>query len=66
MHRHWRSVRPGDRVGIVFSDITRATPHHLISRRLRCWPSRCDILRDITLFNALGTHRPNTETELRG
>jgi lactate racemase len=58
-------VRPRDRVGIVFSDITRATPHHLILpavlAELRHVPRE-----NITLFNALGTHRPNTDAELRG
>lgn len=57
-------VKPGDRVGIVFSDITRATPHGLIL------PAVLDELADIpaeqiTLFCALGTHRPNTQDELR-
>jgi lactate racemase len=53
------------RIGIVFSDITRATPHHLILpavlAELRHVPAA-----NITLFNALGTHRPNTDAELRG
>lgn len=58
-------VRSGQRVGVVFSDITRATPHELIL------PAVLDELahvprEKITLFNALGTHRPNTDTELRG
>ena len=58
-------VKATDRVGIVFSDITRATPHSLLI------PAVLDELthvppENITLFNALGTHRPNTETELRG
>ena len=53
-----------DRVGIVFSDITRATPHGLIL------PAVLDELahvppEQITLFCALGTHRPNSEAELR-
>ncbi len=58
-------VGPGDRVGIVFSDITRPTPNHLIIpavvRALGHVPPE-----NITLFDALGTHRPNTEAELRG
>ncbi len=57
-------VKPTDRVGVVFSDITRATPHGLIL------PAVLDELahvppEQITLFCALGTHRPNTEDELR-
>jgi nickel-dependent lactate racemase len=58
-------VRPGTRVGVVFSDITRPTPNHLLL------PAVLEVLDsapgvEIVLFNALGTHRPNTETELRG
>lgn len=57
-------VRPDDRVGIVFSDITRATPHGLILpavlAALHHLPKE-----QITLFCALGTHRPNTPDELR-
>ena len=61
----WPSVvRPDDRVGIVFSDITRATPHGLILpavlAELRHVPPE-----QITLCCALGTHRPNTQDELR-
>lgn len=57
-------ARPGDQVGIIFSDITRPTPHRLII------PAVLDELAhippvNITLFNALGTHRPNTDAELR-
>ena len=59
-----QQVKATDRVGIVFSDITRATPHGLIL------PAVLDELahvppENITLFCALGTHRPNTEAELR-
>ncbi len=58
-------VKPSDSVGIVFSDVTRPTPNHLIL------PAVLDELNyvprsRITLFNALGTHRPNTEAELGG
>jgi nickel-dependent lactate racemase len=57
-------VRPGDRVGIVFSDITRPAPNRLLL------PAVLDELAHVpraavTLFNALGTHRPNSEAELR-
>jgi nickel-dependent lactate racemase len=57
-------VRPTDRVGIIVNDITRPTPNHLII------PAILDQLghvadQNVVLFNALGTHRPNTETELR-
>lgn len=58
-------VQADDKVGVVFSDITRPTPNHLIL------PAVLDGLEhvpreNITLFNALGTHRPNTDEELRG
>jgi len=58
-------VKADDRVGIVFSDITRPTPNHLIL------PAVLEELahvprENITLFNALGTHRPNNDEELRG
>ncbi len=57
-------VRSTYRVGIVFSDITRATPHGLILpavlRELAHVPRE-----QIILCCALGTHRPNSEEELR-
>jgi nickel-dependent lactate racemase len=57
-------VRPTDKVGIIFSDITRATPHKLIIpailKELENLPKD-----NIILFCALGTHRPNTDAELR-
>ena len=58
------AVGPEDTVGIIFSDITRPCPNHLIL------PAILDTLDNvpnerITLFNALGTHRPNTPDELR-
>lgn len=56
---------PEHKIGIIFSDITRPTPHHLIL------PAVLDELAhvpraQITLFNATGTHRANTDAELRG
>lgn len=59
--REW--IKPGDRVCILFTDITRATPNE----RLIPWLLEylCDVPRDrITLVNQLGTHRPNTTAEL--
>jgi nickel-dependent lactate racemase len=58
-------VSPGARVGVIFSDITRPTPNHLII------PAVLEALdhvpgENITLFNALGTHRENSDDELRG
>jgi nickel-dependent lactate racemase len=57
-------VKPTDKVGIVFSDITRPTPNHLI---LPVLLDELDHVPDgqIVLFNSTGTHRPNTEAELR-
>ncbi len=56
-------VKPGDTVGIVFNDITRPTPNQTIL------PAILDELNhvpveNITFFNALGTHRENSEAEL--
>jgi nickel-dependent lactate racemase len=57
-------VGPDDRVAIVFSDITRPAPNHLmmpvVLEELAHVPAE-----NITLFNALGTHRPNTVEELQ-
>jgi nickel-dependent lactate racemase len=58
-------VQPADRVGIVFSDLTRPTPNHLILPAILAELAGLPA-ENITLFNALGTHRPNTEAELRG
>ena len=59
-------VKPGDRVTVVHTDITRATPND------RILPVLLDVLLeagvkagDITLLNGLGTHRRQTEAELR-
>lgn len=58
-------ARPTDRVGIIFNDITRATPNHVILTAIL--GELAHVAREnITLFNALGTHRPNSEAELRG
>lgn len=56
-------IKPGDKVCILFTDITRATPNE------RLIPWLLEYLRDvpreqITLLNQLGTHRPNTTAEL--
>jgi nickel-dependent lactate racemase len=58
-------VRPGMRVGVVFSDITRPAPNPLLlGAVLEVLDSVPGV--EIVLFNALGTHRTNTEAELRG
>lgn len=59
-------VRAGDRVVIVHSDITRATPNDRILPVLLAELEAAGVARqDITLLNALGTHRPQTDAELR-
>lgn len=56
-------IRPGDKVCISFTDITRATPNDRIIPWLLEYLT--DVPReDITLLNQLGTHRPNTQAEL--
>jgi len=57
-------VKPGSHVGIIFSDITRPTPNQLILPAILNELSNITGLR-ITLFNACGTHRSNTDAELR-
>ena len=56
-------IKPEDRVCILFTDITRATPND------RVIPWLLEHLgqvprENITLLNQLGTHRPNTRAEL--
>lgn len=59
-------IRAGDRVVIVHSDITRATPNDRILPVLLAELESAGIARrDITLLNALGTHRRQTDAELR-
>lgn len=59
-------VKPGDTVVIVHSDITRATPNNRILPVMLAELAEAGIARqDITLMNALGTHRPQTEAELQ-
>ncbi|MCK6627313.1 MAG: nickel-dependent lactate racemase [Anaerolineae bacterium] len=59
-------VKPGDKVVIAHSDITRATPNDRILPVILAELAEAGIARqDITLLNALGTHRQQTEAELR-
>jgi len=57
-------IKPDEHVGIIFSDLTRPTPNQLILPEIL---SEIDYVpkRNITLFNALGSHRQNTQDELR-
>ncbi|HEX7395570.1 MAG TPA: nickel-dependent lactate racemase [Anaerolineaceae bacterium] len=56
-------VKPHDQVGIIVNDITRATPTPImlkaVLQEISYIPSE-----NITIFIALGTHRPNTLEEL--
>src|SRR5512137_1531185 len=56
-------IRPTDRVSIVFTDITRATPNHRLIPWLLEYLSFVP-RQQITLLNQTGTHRPNTRAEL--
>ncbi len=58
-------VRPADRVTIVFSDITRPTPNHiLLPAILAELAARGVPEENVALVNATGMHRPNTREEL--
>ncbi|MDX1437259.1 MAG: nickel-dependent lactate racemase, partial [Anaerolineales bacterium] len=59
-------VSPGDRVVVVHTDITRATPNDRILPMVLQELEVAGVAReDITLLNGLGTHRPQTPEELR-
>jgi nickel-dependent lactate racemase len=59
-------VKPGEKVVVVHTDITRATPNDRILPVLLDELELAGITREnITLLNGLGTHRSQTEAELR-
>jgi nickel-dependent lactate racemase len=58
-------ARSDQKIGIIFSDITRLTPHQLILPAVLSELAHVP-RSNITLFDALGTHRRNTDSELRG
>lgn len=59
-------VKPGMKIAITHSDITRATPNCRILPVLLAELESAGVARhDVTLINALGTHRQQTESELR-
>lgn len=61
-----RIAKAGDRVTIVHTDITRATPNDRILPPLLAELEEAGVRRDdITLLNALGTHRAQTPEELK-
>jgi nickel-dependent lactate racemase len=58
-------VGRAESICIVFTDITRATPNERIIPWLLDYLREAGVEREqITLLNALGTHRPNTREEL--
>jgi nickel-dependent lactate racemase len=61
--REW--LRPGAKVCISFTDLTRATPNERLIPWLLQFLAAAGVPREnITLLNQLGTHRPNTQAEL--
>jgi lactate racemase len=52
-----------DKIGIIFSDITRATPYNILLPALFAEMDHIPA-ENITLFCATGTHRPCTDKEL--
>jgi nickel-dependent lactate racemase len=59
-------AKPGNRVTVVHTDITRATPNDRILPPLLAELEAAGVKReDITLLNALGTHRFQTPEELK-
>jgi nickel-dependent lactate racemase len=61
-----QQVKRGDRVVVVHTDITRATPNDRIMPVLLAELEQAGVrCQDITLLNALGTHRLQTQAELR-
>jgi nickel-dependent lactate racemase len=59
-------VHPRDTVAIVFSDLTRPMPNERVLPPLLCELAEAGVPDDrIMLLNALGTHRHQTEAELK-
>jgi lactate racemase len=57
-------AKPGDRVCIVFTDITRASPDHLLVPALLAELEKAGVKdEDITLLCGIGMHRPSTREE---
>ncbi len=60
-------AKPGQSVVVVFPDLTRPMPNDRVLPVLLAELEDAGVGRDdITLFNGLGTHRPNTKEELVG
>lgn len=57
-------ARPDDKVCIVFTDVTRSTPDHLLVPSLLAELKTAGVKdRDITLLCGIGMHRPSTVAE---
>jgi len=60
-------VKPGQSVVVIFPDLTRPMPNDRVLSVLLTELEDAGVARErVTLINALGTHRPNTEEELVG
>ncbi len=58
-------VQPAHTVAIVFSDITRPTPNHILLPAILSELAARGVLEEnVALVNATGMHRPNTREEL--
>ncbi|MDP2948838.1 MAG: nickel-dependent lactate racemase [Chloroflexota bacterium] len=58
-------ARPDDTVAIVFSDITRPVPNHILLPAILAELAAAGVAKEnIVLVNATGMHRPNTRDEL--
>jgi nickel-dependent lactate racemase len=57
-------AKPGDQVCIAFTDVTRASPDHLLVPPVLAELEAAGVRdRDITLLCAIGMHRPSTPAE---
>ena len=57
-------AQPGDRVCIVFTDITRSSPDHLLVPALLQELAAAGVRdEDVTLLCGIGTHRPSTHED---
>lgn len=57
-------AKPGNRASIVFTDITRASPDHLLVPALLAELEQAGVRdEDITLLCGIGMHRPSTREE---
>ncbi|MBC7223333.1 MAG: DUF2088 domain-containing protein, partial [Anaerolineae bacterium] len=57
-------AKPGDKVCIVFTDVTRASPDHLLVPPVLAELEKAGVRdEDITLLCGVGLHRPSTPEE---